>query len=65
MDMITQVFTNKNQIKTKADTFNELVALNPNDPNKKKKAAASIGGSRTHRYLEIAGNDYRCTRDKR
>ena len=65
MMVITKVFDKKNQVKSKAYTFEELVKLNPNDQYTKQKAAGSIGGSRTHGYLETKGSDYRCTRDQK
>lgn len=61
--MITEVFTKKGQIKSKKDTFYELVKLNANDIYKRQKAGASIGGSITSGYIEAVDSSYRCTRD--
>lgn len=61
--MITKIISKKDQKMDKKEIFDKLTALNPNDPYRKKKAAGSLGGSKTHGYLADDGNDYRCTRD--
>lgn len=63
--MITKVLSQKGQEISKKDTFEKLVALNPKDRYNKQKAAGSIGGSRTHRYIEVDGTNYKCTRDSK
>jgi hypothetical protein len=62
--MITEVLAEKGEKKSKKDTFDRLVELNPNDPYKRQKAAASIGGSKNSGYLVEDDDSYTCTRDK-
>ena len=62
-DMITQILTAKGIRKNKKDAYDELVALHPHDPNAPQKAAGSVGGSTTHKFIDSVGNDYICMRD--
>lgn len=62
-DMITYVLNRKGQRLSKKDTFDKLVALNPNDKYKKQKAAGSMGGSVTNNFIKSSGSDYECMRD--
>lgn len=62
MAMITNVFAQKGQSKSVIDAFTDLVNLNPTDKYKKQKAAGSLGGSSTSKFLSRQGQVYTRTR---
>ena len=55
MTMITKVFTKKGQSESTKDAYTDLVNLNPTDMYKKQKAAGSLGGSSTSKFLSKQG----------
>lgn len=56
--MILNVFKNIGYSFTIADAYRELIALNPNDPYAKEKAAGSLGGAINGGTLMRSNNIY-------
>lgn len=50
-DMITQVFTEINQTESINSAYSKLIESIPDDPNKRFKAAGSLGGSSRHSFI--------------
>ena len=60
--MITKVFKKKGDRKAIWEAYEALVNLNPEDPNKKYKAAGSLGGSVNSQFLRRSNDTYERTR---